>query len=383
MNMKVLMISTDRKVFEDESGVRARIVQYGALVEELHVIVFSKKSSGFSAQKISDNVWLYPTNSINRWTYIFDAVKIGKRIKDIDLVTTQDPFETGFVGWCVVKATARAYGARLQLQIHTDFLSPYFIKDSTLNKVRVRIAKFLLPKADGVRVVSKRIADSIKSAGIKLKTGPQVLPIFVNVSAIREAPVNVSLNKLRQQFDTIILMVSRLEEEKNISLALSVLRKVVDKHPKTGLIILGEGSQREVLKKRAKNLNLENNVVFEGNNSNVISFFKTADIFLHTSNYEGYGMVLIEAALSDCLIVTTDVGIASEYFKDTESAHICGVLDEKCLATRTIKTIESKEFRNIFTLKAQNAVEEHIKEKTEEQYLARYRQLWEKCLKKS
>lgn len=379
MNMKVLMISTDRKIFESKSGVRARVAQYGALVEELHIVVFSKKGLGFKEQKMSENVWLHPTNSLNRWLYVFDAIRIGKKISDIDLVTTQDPFEAGVVGWRL----ARACGARLHLQIHTDFLSPYFSQSSFLNKIRVRIAKFLLPKADGIRVVSKRIADSVKAADVKLKTEPEILPIFIDAQAIRGASDSVDLHRLYHQFSTIILMVSRLEKEKNIPLALSVLRKVVDKYPKTGLIIVGDGSQREALKLKAKSYKLKANVIFEGSNSNVISFFKTADIFLHTSKYEGYGLVLVEAALSDCLIVTTDVGIASEYFKDAESAHICDVSDKKCLTTRIIKIIENEEFRNIFTLKAQNAVEEHVKEKTKEEYLARYRQLWEKCLKNS
>ena len=377
--MKILSIGSDRKIFESKSGVRARIVEYGTLVDELHVIVFSKKSAGFSKQKISDNVWLYPTNSTNRWMYIFNAIKIGKNINNIDIVTTQDPFETGFVGWYIAKA--RACGARLQLQIHTDFLSPYFSKGSILNKIRARIAKFLLPKADCVRVVSKHIADSIKSADIKLKVEPQVLPIFVDVNLIRKYKPFPVLNKLREKFDTIILMVSRLEKEKNISLALSILKKVVYKYPKTGLIVIGEGSLLSELREHAINLSLQNNVIFEGGNSDVLSFYKSADVFIHTSNYEGYGLVLVEAAASDCPVVTTDVGIASEYFKDTESAHICGVGNVDCLSTRLIKIIENKEFAGNFALKAQNAIEERIRERTKQQYLLRYKQLWEECLK--
>ena len=381
--MKILSIGSDRNLFNDKSGVRQRIIEYGSLADELHIIVFSKKSLGFKKQKISDNVWLYPTNSFSRWAYVFSAIKIGKKIISGEgwLVSAQDPFETGLAGWRIVRAHAK--GVRLQLQIHTDFLSPYFLKGSVLNKIRVIIAKFLLPKADCIRVVSKRIADSIKNAGIKLKTEPQVLSIFVDVSAIREAPVNVSLNKLRQQFDTIILMVSRLEEEKNIPLALSVLKKVVDKHPKTGLVIIGEGSLLSKLRKCAIGLSLQNNVVFEGSNSDIFSFYKSADIFLHTSNYEGYGLVLVEAAASDCPIVTTDVGIASEYFKDAESAHICRVGDVYCLSARLIKTIENKEFRSNFALKAQSAIEEHIKEKTKEEYLCHYKELWSLCFKNS
>ena len=41
--MKVLMISTDRKIFEDGRGARSRMIEYGALVRELHIVVFVAK----------------------------------------------------------------------------------------------------------------------------------------------------------------------------------------------------------------------------------------------------------------------------------------------------------------------------------------------------
>ena len=96
--MKVVMISTDRKAFEEGSEVRRRFELYGSLVEELHIIVFAKKKLGFEKEQITQNTFLYPTNSSNVLRYMSDAQKIGKAIKDVDLVTTQDPFETGIVG---------------------------------------------------------------------------------------------------------------------------------------------------------------------------------------------------------------------------------------------------------------------------------------------
>jgi len=90
-------------------------------------------------------------------------------------------------------------------------------------------------------------------------------------------------------------------------------------------------------------------------------------------------MVLIEAAASGCIIVTTNVGIASEYFKETQSAYICDVLDKDCLANHLIKIIENEKLKNSIVLKAQNAIGLNIKEKTKEQYLVRYKELWEGC----
>jgi len=50
--MKVLMISTDRNIFMEGTEVRERMVKYGRLTEELHIIVFSKSSSDLQLQKI-------------------------------------------------------------------------------------------------------------------------------------------------------------------------------------------------------------------------------------------------------------------------------------------------------------------------------------------
>ena len=375
--MNVLSIGSDRKIFDKNSNVRKRIVEYGALVEQLHIVVFCNKALGYEKQKIGENVWVYPTNSGSRWGYVFDAIKIGKEIThawDAWLVTAQDPFESGFAGWRVARAT----GARLQLQIHTDFLPPYFSKGSILNKVRVRIAKFLLPKADCVRVVSKRIADSLISAGIRLKTEPAILPIFVGISTFQSAEIKTDLHKKYPQFETIILMVSRLEREKNIPLVLAVLKNIVAKKPKTGLVIVGEGSMRAELQKYARKLHIENNVIFEGGSDDVFSFYKTADIFLHTSNYEGYGMALVEAAVAGCPIVTTDVGIAGEFFKDVKSAFICPVGDIDCLSEKTMTLIESKNVRISFAEVAKKNVLARL-EKDEDAYLKKYGTLWERC----
>jgi len=377
--MKILMISTDRGIFNDSSDARKRIIEYGSIVDELHVVIFSERQMAFSRKNIAGNVWLYPTDSRNRWHYIRDSIKIGKKIITDDkwLVTTQDPFETGVAGWRV----AVSKKVKLHLQVHTDFLSPFFSKGSILNKIRVRIAKFLLPRADCVRVVSNRIKDSIISTGVQLKSIPVVLPIFVDIQAIRQASVNSDLHKSYNQFDYIILMVSRLESEKNIPMALSAFKKVIDKYPHTGLVILGNGSQHDALMRKTKALGLKDNVVFKGNETDPISYYKTADIFLHTSNYEGYGMAIIEAAASDCRIVTTDVGIASDYFKDTESAFICQVGDSECIAGKLIELIGRDDTRDILVMKAQNSIENNLTEKTKGQYLASYKDMWSECCK--
>ena len=174
--VKILMISRDAGILQEGSDVQKRMAEYGALADELHIVVFTQRirnqESGIKNKKIEENVWIYPTHSRNKWFYIHDAYLIARRIIVASyklqviswLVTTQDPFETGIVGWLI----ARKYHVPLQLQVHTDFFSPYFARESLLNKIRVRIAKFLVPRASGIRVVSERIKNSLKAISYKL-----------------------------------------------------------------------------------------------------------------------------------------------------------------------------------------------------------------------
>ena len=153
----------DRRLFEQDSPVLSRSLEYARKIEESHIIVFSLKKHNLPYKNVG-NLHIYPTNSISRWLYMRDAVKIGREIllknalnKGDSVITTQDPFETGLVG-CRLK---KMFCIPLQIQIHTDFLSSYF-KNSFLNYIRVWISNFTIPKADGIRVVSSVIADSVK-----------------------------------------------------------------------------------------------------------------------------------------------------------------------------------------------------------------------------
>jgi len=369
--MKVLMMSTDRRLFEENSSVRGRILNYGSLVDELHILVFTTKKHGIKEGKVSlgDNVYLYPTVSLNRWFYVFSALRIGKTIlgKDGWVITTQDPFETGWVG----KKLSKRFDVPLQLQVHTDFLSPHFKKQSYLNRLRLLISKSIIRQASAIRVVSERIARALVSSDYKSRAKLHVLPIFVNIKQIKKTTSGLDLHEEYPMFKDIILVSSRLEPEKNVELSIKVFKKVMEKYPETGLVIIGDGSERA---------NLEflgvRNVVFEGWQNDVASYHKTADIFLNTSNYEGYGMTLVEAAAGETPVVTTDVGIANDLLINEESALVCDVGDEDCLAQSIIRLIEDQGLKERLVSGASLSLEKNLKSKRE--YLKSVVATWKK-----
>ncbi len=366
--MRVLMLSTDKNIFVDGSGVWQRMVDYAGLVDELHVIV-ATHSSHLTAHNFG-NVFLYPANDRFWFLYFLNAYKIGKsiirnlkfEIKNC-VITCQDPFETGLVGYLLkIK-----FKLPFQIQIHTDFLSPHFYRESVKNKIRVFLAKQILKKADNIRVVSERIKKSIiLELGILAKK-VSVLAIFVDVESIKNTVVSVDLHK-KYPGKFIILMASRLTKEKNIGLAIKTMRVVIKKYPEALLLIVGSGPERENIKYQISNLKLQDNVVIEDWSDDLSSYYKTADLFLLTSNYEGYGRTVIEAAACGLPVVMTDVGAAI--------GSVVAVNDRNGLIKAILDIISNSENRYKI-LDQQNKFLENWPTKTE--YLSKIKQSWQEC----
>ena len=377
--MKVITIGTDRNLFDEKSAVLSRQMEYASKMEGLHIIVFALKKDSLS-KKDQGNLHIYPTNSRSKWFYILDAIKIGKEIieknglsKGDFIVTTQDPFESGLVGYKLKKI----FHFPLQIQIHTDFLSSYF-KSNFLNRIRVFISKFVIPKADGIRVVSSVIADSVKNKFPNLKAKVDILPIFVDIENILVDQIQSQINF--PQFDFIVFMASRLEREKRIDVALYTLQKVISKFTRVGLVISGDGTEKNNLENLTNKLGISKNVIFLGWQDDARLYYQKSYTFLLTSEFEGYGMALIEAGAAGCPIVTTNVGIAkTNLFKDGENSFVCPVGDVDCLSDSVIKLISDPAKRSLFKERMRDSIRRVSISR--EQYMPQYIGLLEKLLK--
>lgn len=347
--MKVLTIGTDRKLFEEKSPVLDRALVYASLVEEMHIIVCTTKKHNLVYKNIK-NLHIHPTNSISRWFYIWSVYKIGKKIipkfnfvRGLSVITTQDPFESGFSGFLL----SRKYRLPLYIQSHTDFLSPNF-KESFLNRLRLILAKFVIPRAQGMRAVSSVVKDSILNRFKKLKYSIDILPVFVDVKKINETVPDPKVLEMLSKLKFVVCMVSRLTKEKNVDLALEALHSIIKNNPYVGLVVVGDGNQRKSLQNLAEKLGIQNNVLFVGWREDVISFYKSSQMFLNTSSYEGYGMSIIEAGSSNIPMVTTQVGIAKEICKDGINASVCPVGDIGCISKAVSDLISDNAKRQLY-----------------------------------
>lgn len=328
--MKILMLSRDPEIFREHSEVRQRMIEYGSVFEELHVVVVTKQRAN-NKEQIAKNVWVYPATFISAFRVAASVIHASRFVLH-NFSTAQDPFELGLIA----SRLKKKFGIPLQLQVHTDFLSPYFGRESLKNRARVMLAKRLLPKADSIRVVSERIKKSLVVSGYALVANKiSVLPIFVDTAKIKKAPVVESLHqKYPGRF--IILMASRLTREKHILLALEAMRVLKNESfaVRPMLVIVGDGPEQRKLKVESEKLKVLDSVVLEPRREELVSYYKTADLFLLTSNYEGYGRTVVEAAAAGLPVLMTNIGCADEVIREGVNGFIVPVGDKRALAEK-------------------------------------------------
>jgi glycosyltransferase involved in cell wall biosynthesis len=101
-----------------------------------------------------------------------------------------------------------------------------------------------------------------------------------------------------------ILTVGSLKEQKNHPL---LLRAFADlQYPEARLMLLGQGAKEATLRAMAAELGIADRVIFAGFHPDPTPFYKTANLFVLSSDYEGLPTVLIEALGCGTPVVSTD-----------------------------------------------------------------------------
>ncbi len=130
----------------------------------------------------------------------------------------------------------------------------------------------------------------------------------------------------------VFLSVGRLERQKGFPVLLEAFARVRSVQP-SRLVILGEGSQRPLLEKMIRELDLGDAVLLPGFVDNPYPFMRHADAFVLASLWEGFGNVLVEAMAFGTPVVATDCPAGPrEILEDGRLGPLVPVNDVQALA---------------------------------------------------
>ena len=111
-----------------------------------------------------------------------------------------------------------------------------------------------------------------------------------------------------QKFDgkRIIFAAGRLTKQKNFSYLIDEFSTFLKKNNEFVLLILGDGEERNKLEKKIIEKKLQENVYLIGHVDNIFKYFKKGEAFILSSLWEEVGFVMVEAALTNLFIISSN-----------------------------------------------------------------------------
>jgi len=127
-----------------------------------------------------------------------------------------------------------------------------------------------------------------------------------------------------------------------------------------GMVIIGEGAQKEEFVKLTEELGLQKRVLFPGFQRNPYPWLAASDIFAVTSTNEGLPNALLEAMYLGNAPISTRAGGVDEVIEHNVNGYLLDYGDVKTLAD-TLRTLcESQDIRSAFALKARKRIIEQF-----------------------
>lgn len=214
--------------------------------------------------------------------------------------------------------------------------------ESMGNRLRVPIRKYITRFSDCVVTLTKEDQETFQN-------------YFGKKHCIAQIYNPIELEQVKHEYDEMsntIVSVGRLAKQKGFDYLIDVAELVFRRHPDWKWLILGEGDEREFLETKIAEKKLSQ-IKLVGRVNDVGAYLREAAMFVLTSRYEGFPLVLIEAKANLLPIVSFKCKTGpSEMIQDDVNGFLVDCFDIETMGNKICELIETKEKRVIFSKNA-------------------------------
>lgn len=212
--------------------------------------------------------------------------------------------------WPLTTITALAVkisrtGSRLVLSEHNQ-LSQQYAGWGKSHNLAMRASLAIGHRiADSSVAVSRGVAHDVENlAWLSRGTVKPIYNPIVPVDGVSDTMMEEAEEIWSTPRGARILNVGTLKAQKNQELLLKAFAAL--EMPNKVLVLVGDGPERHNLQRLAQNLDVEREVRFAGFQSSTTAFYRSADLFVLSSDYEGMPNVVGEALAAGTNVVSTD-----------------------------------------------------------------------------
>jgi glycosyltransferase involved in cell wall biosynthesis len=187
----------------------------------------------------------------------------------------------------------------------------------------------------------------------------QIIFNGVDDSGFKNLPPRKELRRKLNLQDEFIyfILCSRLDPIKWIEGLLAAYKHVLEAYPLSGLLLVGEGEERNKIEAEINRLGLNGHVRLAGYQKNVPEWLAASDIFVLCSHSEGTSVSLIESMAAGLPSVVTNAGGNPFVVQDGATAKVVPVRNVEALATAMLALAQDSELRALYASNARRRFE--------------------------
>lgn len=141
-------------------------------------------------------------------------------------------------------------------------------------------------------------------------------PKFSSLHKITQLKENLGI----QPDDFVIGSVGRMENDvKGFDRLIPIFAKLLDQKSNLKLLIVGHGQMLNEYKKLTRELNIKDNVIFTGYQSDVNPYYEIMDLYTSLSRSEGFGVSVVEAMSHSLPIIAENIGGLGNIIQDHQN----------------------------------------------------------------
>ncbi|HEX9757390.1 MAG TPA: glycosyltransferase family 4 protein [Nitrospiria bacterium] len=349
------------------------------LAEELakrhRVTVLTSSGPGLSPMGVENNVRVVrvpvyfrrnqaTANLISMLMYLLMAIREGGHLlkhESFDVINTHFALPSGPVGQWL----SRRAGIPNVLSLHGgDLYDPSkFTSPHRHPVLRIWIRR-LIRRADRVIGQSTNTLNNLKQYYL-----PQLDAIRIPLG-IKRPKIEAGDRKSYgiPEDEVLLVTVGRLIARKAIHQLLILMKSFRDL--KIRLLVIGTGPQEEQLRRDSQQIGINNKVQFLGQVSESEKFriLQMSDIYVSTSQHEGFGMVFLEAMACGIPVICYDYGGQTDFLKDQKNGYLIPLNNLKEFEARCLFLVQNQSLRKKMGQDNSRRVEELFIDRCAEQY---------------
>lgn len=303
--------------------------------------------------------------------------KAQKLVKAMDIVHVHHPFLTGRLALRYCKP----YGIPIVFTNHTRYdlythayfpVIPEIVGDAFLQAYLPRFCKscdLVIAPSPGMRQVLKRFG--VNGNVVVVPNGVDLTPFKGEIKPVSREQLGFN------EKDILLIYTGRLGPEKNLPFLLRAFAGMAKTYDDVGLLIVGDGPERDNLEDRVQYMEIAPRVRFTGMVSykDLPGYLATADAFVTASVTEVHPLSVIEAMAASLPVL----GIQSPGVGDTVEDGVTGILapeeDLALFTAKMVRLVTDQDMRSKMGAQGRMAAQSYAIERTTNILLKHYEHL--------